>query len=109
MVPAAAIAALVMIAVPAIVVASIWTVVTVYRILYPERPLPFYADAVRERQRRTAQGEAVPVGFREIHEEMPLHARRVCSPYRLNRDRALAGLPGCVPDPWVEDLHLRRN
>lgn len=109
MIPAVAIAALMMIAVPAIVGVLIWTVVRVFRVLYPERPLPFFADPVRERQCRTAQGEAIPVGFREIHEEMPLHARRVFHPYRLDRDRVTAGLPGCIPDPWVEDIHRRRN
>jgi len=108
-VPAAAIAAFVMIAVPVIVLVVVWTAVTGFRILFPERSLPFLPDPARERARRTAAGEAVPVGFREIHEEMPVHVRRVASPYRMDRARVTAGLPGHVPEPWMDDLRHRRN
>jgi hypothetical protein len=109
MAPAAALAAFFLIVVPAIGIAVVWAVVTAWRILLPERPPAFLPDPVRERRRRTAGGEAVPVGFREIHEEMPLHARRVTHPYRMDRQRALAGLPGHVPEPWIDDLRHRRN
>lgn len=105
----AAVVAFVLIVVPTIVLLAVWAAVTALRILFPERPLPFLKDPVEERRRRTAAGEAVPVGFREIHEEMPVHVRSVATPYRFDRERVLAGLPGHVPDVWVENVCHRRN
>jgi hypothetical protein len=107
--PAAAVAAFVMIAVPLGVAVAVWAVVTMFRVLFPERPLPVLLDPARERRDRTARGEAVPVGFREIYEEMPVHAGRLALPYRLDRERVHSGLPGHVPEPWRDDLYLRRN
>gem|GEM_PF-425032 len=109
MYPAAAVTAFVMLAVPLGVAVAIWAVVTMCRVILPERPLPFLPDAARERRERTARGEAVPVGFREIYEEMPMHAGRLALPYRLDRQRVLSGLPGHVPEPWRDDLYVRRN
>lgn len=78
-----------------------WVVATVYRLYFPERPLPLGASAVQVRRRRAA-GEEVPVGVREIREDQRREERPV--PYRY------AGFPsGQLPDDWEKDLHQRRN
>lgn len=88
----------VMVAVPILLLAGVWAVVTSMRILFPERPLPF--DPVVRRQRAASRGESVPVRLRDILEDEAL------------RQTAAAGdepPPAPRPHPFVEDLWLRRN
>lgn len=92
--------------VPALVLAVIWTVVTIWRLLWPERPLPFVPDRAAERRAATARGEAVPVGFREIHDDARAQARSLALPYRYP---VADGLPHHLPEPWLDDLNRRRN
>ena len=90
---------------PALVLMAVWTAVTVLRILRPEQPLPFFADPVAERHEATASGVSVPVGFREIREDVQVLARTLALPY----DYHAAGSSHHVPEPWLDDLHRRRN
>ncbi|MDT0631332.1 hypothetical protein RQM47_04655 [Rubrivirga sp. S365] len=87
----------VLVALPTVLLMAVWTVVTVLRILFPERPLPF--DAAARRQRARIRGESVPVRLRDILE-----------------DQARQPVPappadGDLPDrhPLADDLWLRRN
>ena len=91
-----------LLAVPTIILMGVWTAVTVARILFPERPLPF--DATVRRQRRTLRGEAVPVRLRDILEDQVLRqARRAEAPVERPSDEAPA------PHPLFDDLWARRN
>ena len=79
-----------------------WVVVTVYRLYFPERPLPLRSGTVQVRRRRAAAGEEVPVGVREIREDQRRERTPVSYQY--------AGFPtGQLPDGWERDLHQRRN
>ena len=106
MVLAAAFTAFAVVAFPALVMMVVWTAVTAMRILRPEQPLPLFADPVAQRRTKTETGVAVPVGFREIHDDLRIHARALTLPYRYH---AAVGGTHHVPEPWLEDLHLRRN
>mgnify|MGYP001165968637 CR=1 FL=1 len=83
-----------------------WVVATVYRLYFPEHPLPFEHDPVMVRQRAIAAGKSVPVGVREIQAD-ERHRRR-----RAARERsyhyAWGGSDG-LPEQWEEDLWRRRN
>lgn len=89
----------------ALAMVVIWAVITGLRILRPERPLPFVPDTAARRHRATARGKAVPVGFREIHEDLRTHARSLPLPHH---DRVTDGLPH-ASEPWMDDLYRRRN
>lgn len=94
-----------LVAAPLLFFAMTWTAVTVYRIWFPEVPLPPERDPVVLREVTRQAGESVPVGAREIREDQ----RR----YRRYADRAAytwAGRPQArVPEVWVEDVWQRRN
>lgn len=95
--------------VPVGIVMVVWSVVTVCRIMFPERPLPLFQDRVAERRRRTEAGISVPVGFRDIHDDMPEHVRRVSCPYEHYRSEGWLQAKGHVPEPWMDDVWQRRN
>lgn len=79
-----------------------WVVATVYRLYFPEHPLPLRSGPVQVRRRRTAAGEQEPVGVREIREDQRQERPPVAYQY--------AGFPtGRLPDDWERDLHQRRN
>lgn len=84
----AGVVALTVLALPIGVVLVVWVLVTGWRIAFPERPVPFVRTASEARRRRTARGEAVPVGFREIHEDLEDASPRVWLPDRDPRGRA---------------------
>lgn len=104
MVLAAALSAFAVAAVPALIFMAIWTVVTALRILRPERSLPFARDGAAERQAARARGEAVGVGFREIHEDLRTYARDLA-----REVDCVGGTAHGVPEAWLDDLHRRRN
>lgn len=106
MVLAAVFTAFAVVAFPALVIMAIWATVTALRILRPEQPLPLFVDPVLRRQEATASGTSVPVGFREIHDDLRVHARRLTLPYCYH---AAVGGTHHVPEPWLEDLYRRRN
>jgi hypothetical protein len=90
---------------PILVFLLIWVGATVYRLYFPEHPLPFENDPVVQRERATKRGESVPVGVREIR----AHQRRE----RRQEDvtvynYAWGGSEG-VPEEWREELWRRRN
>lgn len=90
---------------PALVLMAIWTAITGFRILRPEQPLPFVRDPAAKRREATARGETVPVGFREIHEDLRAYARSLPLPHH---GCVAGGLPH-ASEPWMDDLHRRRN
>lgn len=104
MVLAAVISVLVIAAVPVAVLMAVWTAVTMYRILYPERPLPLGRDAAAARRAARSRGEAVDVGFREIRDDMRTHARELAWPYHH-----AGGGSHRIPESWIEDVYRRRN
>lgn len=104
MVLAAVITAFVAAALPALLFMAIWTAVTVFRILYPERPLPFGRDGVAERQAARARGDVLKVGVREIREDLQIHSRELTRSYDL-----VGGCSHGIPEVWLEDLYRRRN
>ncbi len=86
-------------AVPAALLMAVWAGVTAFRLLLPEDTLPF--DSAARRQRATARGEMVPVRLRDILEDQ--QARRAVAA------RGATPEAGPPPNPFVEDLWLRRN
>ena len=88
----------VLVAIPTVLLMTVWTVVTVARILFPERPLPF--DASERRRRATTKGQAVPVRLRDIMEDQARQPVPAPPPDG-------AALP--ERDPLFEDLWIRRN
>ena len=95
----ALIAGFFVVVVPVVILMTVWACVTMVRILFPERPLPFEAAALR--QRATTRGEAVPVRLRDIIEDQSLR----------HTEAAPAGDPEAVAPrhPFADDLWLRRN
>ncbi len=104
MVFAAALSAFVVAVVPVVVFMAVWAMVTMYRILTPERPLPFVRDKAAERRAARARGESVGVGFREIHDDMRTHVRELAGPYHH-----AGGCSHGIPEAWIEDMNRRRN
>lgn len=90
---------------PILVFLLIWVGATVYRLYYPERPLPFEEDSVVKRERATEGGTPVPVGVREIRADQRRERRQEdVTVYNY----AWGGSEG-VPEEWREDLWRRRN
>ena len=92
-----------LVAIPTVLIMTVWTIVTVVRILFPERPLPF--DGVSRRERAAARGESVPVRLRDILEDQ--ERRRLAQPVRAPRPDGEPAEP--EPHPLFDDLWLRRN
>lgn len=92
--------------VPVLVLAAIWAAVMAWRLFHPERPLPLLPDRAAERRATLAGGQSVPVGFREIHDDVRARARSLALPYRYP---VADGLPHHLPEPWLDDLQRRRN
>ena len=84
------------VAVPAIILMSVWAGVTALRLLFPEDPLPF--DPSARRQRAAAKGEFVPVRLRDIIEDQ--QARQSVTVESGNEPQG---------HPLFDDLWLRRN
>lgn len=90
---------------PILLFLVIWVGATVYRLYYPERPLPFEEDPVMKRERATVEGDSVPVGVREIRADQRRERRQKdVTVYNY----AWGGSEG-VPEEWREDLWRRRN
>jgi hypothetical protein len=105
---AAVLSAFVVAVIPAAIFMAVWTAVTVMRILFPEHSLPLLRNGVAERKAARTRGEAVGVGFREIHEDLRAKARE------REREKARASEHrnepvGRIPEAWIEDLYRRRN
>jgi hypothetical protein len=84
-----------------------WVVATVYRLYFPERPLPFEKDPIVVRERATASGRSLPVGVREIRADQRRRNRQH-EPQVEYEYRPWSG-PESFPEEWREDLWLRRN
>ncbi len=93
---------LIIVAVPMLFFMATWAVVTAYRILRPEEPLPFEEHPVEVRRRTTARGVPVAVGARDIREDQ--RRQSAAGAYQF-----FEGYSDGVPLQWREDLWLRRN
>ncbi len=93
------------VAVPIFFFMAVWVIVTVYRVLVPEEPLPLEKDRVVVRKVATAQGEYVPVGARDIREDQRhYYTEHPPVPYAY-----VYGESEGFPEYWDKDLWLRRN
>ncbi len=93
------------IAVPVLFFMLTWAVVTVYRLVFPDEPIPSEHDPVVVRQNATSRGEYVPVGAREIREDRRYYLRaHPPAPYLY-----VYGESEGLPELWTEDLWRRRN
>ena len=105
MFPVAAIATgFVLVAVPVVILMVIWTVVTMWRVVFPDEELPFDRGIAREVARR--RGDAVPVQLADIMEEQ---RRRPVWPVMPRRERVEAEPNEGDRSPLQEDLWRRRN
>ena len=102
---AAVITGFFMVAAPFIILMTVWTLVTMARILFPERELPFDPSARREQARQ--RGEAVPVQFRDLMDDQ--RQRRARAPAMPTRAPTSANSTPEVTSALAEDLWLRRN
>lgn len=101
MTPAAIFTAFVMVAVPVILLAFVWGVLTMLRIAFPERPVPLEGPLRAIRRRG---GHA---GVREIRAEVLKQAERLAVPYAYTPGTTVP--PSRLPSPWLLDVHERRN
>ncbi len=90
---------------PVLVFLLVWAAATVYRLYFPEHPLPFEYDPVVKRESATSNGESVPVGVREIRADQ----RRERRQEDVTIYNYAWGASGGVPESWREDLWKRRN
>ena len=102
--PAAIVSGFVLVAAPFVILVTVWAAVSAFRLLVPERPLPLLPDAVLLREAARQRGEAVPVGLAEIREDL----RRAKHQTLVTYDYA-GTATAHVPEPWIDDLHRRRN
>lgn len=97
---------LAVVAAPLLFFVLTWTAVTAYRVLFPEQPLPFKKDPIVIREQKTAAGDLVPVGVREIREDQRAyrvhHLDKV--PYHYEDGHSIG-----VPQAWLDDIEMRRN
>lgn len=91
-------------AVPVLFIVVTWSLVTMYRICFPEEAAPIEYDPVFVRRRAAAMGTSVPVGAREIREDQRVHQRQHTTEYLYE-----TGLSDGFPEAWRDDLWLRRN
>ena len=89
------------VAVPVIVLMTVWAGVMAFRLLFPEDALPFEPSA--RRRRATAGGQSVPVRLHDIVEDQ--QARYAVAA----RERAARGPETPATNPLFDDLWLRRN
>jgi len=90
---------------PLLFVLLVWVAATAYRLYNPERPLPFEEDPVVQREEASAQGQAVPVGVREIRADQ----RRQRRQSDVTEYRYAWGRSEGLPKGWQDDLWRRRN
>lgn len=83
-----------------------WVAVTIYRICFPEKPLPIERDPVMQRHHARLSGTMIPVGARDISEEQRAY---VMEQMRAHGTVYLPAYPEGLPQAWEEDLQMRRN
>lgn len=103
MLPLAAISAIAIAAFPIVLLMVAWTIVTVARLVFPERALPFDAAVRREAMRR--RGRSVPVRLVDIMDDQ----RALATPPAMPRRAPVPEDEASAPDPLTDDLWLRRN
>ena len=102
--PAALVSGFVLIAIPIIILVVVWAAVSVFRLYFPEDPLPLLPDDVLLREQARLNGEAVAVSALDIRSDLRRRKHDAVVAYHY------AGMARAhVPDPWIEDLRRRRN
>jgi hypothetical protein len=89
----------------------VWVAATVYRLYFPERPLPFEEDPVMKRKQATEEGQHVPVGLRDIRADQRHRRRQRAQEQEPDGEtsRFVWHPSGSVPETWYDDLWQRRN
>jgi hypothetical protein len=102
--PAAIVSGFVLVAIPVIILVVVWAAVSAFRLYFPERPLPLLPDDVLIREKARLNGEAVAVSALDIREDLRRKKHEALVTYQY------AGTATAhVPEPWIADLHRRRN
>lgn len=82
-----------------------WVIVSAYRLLRPEEPLPIEHDPAFMRREATKHGQSIPVGWREIREDQKRYLKEKSAvPYDYAGEATEA-----LPSEWIDDLWQRRN
>ncbi|MEX0600809.1 MAG: hypothetical protein WD021_03280 [Rhodothermales bacterium] len=82
-----------------------WVAATVYRLYFPEKPLPLDRQlSIVSRWEPSAPEMPVPIGVREIKEDQRRRRRSRATHYQFAN-----GLSNGVPSDWLEDVKQRRN
>lgn len=100
---AAIVTGFVLVAVPAIILMTIWAGVTMWRLVFPDDELPFDRSAVLARAQE--RGDAVPVGFTDILAQQRRQPAAPVMPQRLRVGPDARGSDA----PLADDLWRRRN
>ncbi len=96
----------IIVAIPVIFCMLIWVAATVYRLYFPEKPLPLESQlAFISKAHHGTHDLAVPVGVREIKEEQ----RRSQDVGRIPPYHFSCGISNGLPSCWLDDVWLRRN
>jgi len=95
------------VAVPLLFLMLAWAGVTTYRILFSPEPPAFPSEHPAEQRREaTAAGRRLPVGVREIREDQRFYFSKRS---RQEHYTYHYGDSDGFPDPWLDNLWLRRN
>lgn len=102
--PAALVSGFVLVAIPVIILVVVWSAVSVYRLYFPEDPLPLLPDDVLLREQARLKGEAVAVSALDIREDLRRQKHQALVTYQY-----AGSATAHVPDSWIADLIRRRN
>lgn len=96
----------IIVAIPVIFCMLTWVAATVYRLYFPEKPLPLESQlSFISSGPHDAPDLAIPVGVREIKEEQRRSQRiEHIAPYSFS-----CGISNGLPSCWLDDVWLRRN
>lgn len=96
----------IIVAIPIVFCMLTWVAATVYRLYFPEKPLPIDRHfSIVSRSGPESPEMAVPVGVREIKEDQQRWQRsETISPYYFS-----CGISNGLPSCWLDDVWRRRN
>lgn len=96
----------IIVAIPIVFCMLTWVAATVYRLYFPEKPLPLDTQfSLISRAEHATSDLAVPVGVREIKEDQQRWQRsESISPYYFS-----CGISNGMPSCWLDDVWRRRN
>lgn len=96
----------IIVAIPIVFCMLTWVAATVYRLYFPEKPLPLESQlSFVSRGDLSTPDLAVPVGVREIKEDQQRWQRsESVAPYHFS-----CGISSGLPTCWLDDVWRRRN